>query len=131
MEPIALYAFLLGRFLLGGYFAWNGLNHLLQSKTMEGYAASKGVPFPRLAVVGSGLLILLGGLGILTGAYVGLSVCALVVFIVPVSVMMHGFWNVSEPNARMMEMILFAKNMALLGAVLMLLAIPTPWVFAL
>lgn len=123
-------AFLIGRILFGGYFLMNGLNHLIKFGMLQGYAASKGVPSPGLAVVVAGLLILLGGAGMLLGAYIQWAVAALVVFLVPVSFKMHNFWSVSDPQMKMAEMVNFTKNMALLGAALMILAIPTPWPYS-
>ena len=121
------YLFLLSRIIFGGYWIWGGINHFRQGTMMEPYAASKGVPFPKLAVYGSGVLIFLGGLGILLGVYIPLSVAALVVFLVPVTLMMHNFWTVSDLNMKMNDMIMFSKNVALLGASLAYIFIPTPW----
>jgi putative oxidoreductase len=45
-----------------------------------------------------------------------------VLFLVPVTIMIHPFWKVQDPAAKMGEMINFTKNLALLGAVLMMLA---------
>jgi hypothetical protein len=36
--------------------------------------------------------------------------------------MMHAFWKLKDPMARMSDMVNFSKNLALLGAVLLLLA---------
>lgn len=119
--------FLIGRILFGGYFLMNAINHFSKADMLSGYAAAKGVKSPKLAVFVSGLLLLAGGAGILLGVYVSWAVLALVLFLVPVSFKMHAFWKVSEPNMKMMEMVNFTKNMALLGAALMLLAISTPW----
>jgi putative oxidoreductase len=44
-----------------------------------------------------------------------------------VSFPIHNFWAVQEPQAKMTEMVNFMKNMALLGFVLMTVAIPRPW----
>jgi hypothetical protein len=43
------------------------------------------------------------------------------------SFFMHNFWAIQEPQAKMMEMVNFMKNMGLLGLVLMTIAIPRPW----
>lgn len=40
---------LLGRILLGGFFTYVGLNHLINPAAMAEYAASKGVPLPEVA----------------------------------------------------------------------------------
>jgi uncharacterized membrane protein YphA (DoxX/SURF4 family) len=94
---------------------------------LSGYAASKRVPAPKLATVVSGVLLLIGGLSILLGVYPVVGVAALVVFFVPVTFWMHDFWAVQDPMQRTIQMVNFAKNLALLGAALMLLAIPQPW----
>lgn len=122
--------FLIGRILFGGYFFFNGSNHLMKTRMMAGYAASKGVPAPKIAVIVSGLLIFLGGLGVLLGVYTKLSLLLIATFLVVVSFKMHAYWRVSEPNAKMSDMINFTKNMALLGANLMMLSVPTPWEFS-
>ena len=121
--------FLVGRVLFGGYFVMNGLNHFMKMGMMKGYASSKSVPMASMAVAITGLMILLGGLGILMGVYIQLSVLLLAIFLVFVTFKMHNFWAVTEPNMKMMEMVNFYKNMALLGAVLMMLFIPSPWVY--
>jgi putative oxidoreductase len=36
--------FLIGRLLFGGYFLYNGINHLRNREQMAPYAESKGVP---------------------------------------------------------------------------------------
>jgi putative oxidoreductase len=127
-----MYLFVLGRVLLGGYFIMNGYNHFAHSKMLAGYAGSKGVPMPSLAVPFTGLMLLVGGLGILLGVFIQLSIILISVFLIVTSFMMHQYWKVSDQMVRMGEEINFKKNMALLGAVLMLLAIPVAtWAFPL
>jgi len=99
-------------------------------RMMSDYAKMKGVPVPSVAVALTGLMMILGGLSMLLGIYPLVGVVLLVVFLIPVSFMMHNFWKVQDPQMRMGEMINFMKNMALLGAVLMLSAIPIPWPFS-
>ncbi|HAV10942.1 MAG TPA: DoxX family protein [Candidatus Moranbacteria bacterium] len=124
--------FAVGQILFGGFFILNAFNHLTKLDGMSAYAKSMGVPMPKLAVAGSGLLILFGGLGVLLGIYVKLAALMLVLFLLPVSFQMHAFWKISAPGQRMGEMTNFLKNMALLGAALMLLAIPaSSWVIKL
>lgn len=123
-------AFLIGRILFGGYFLMNAVNHFTKREMIAGYAASKGIPSANLAVVITGILLLVGGLGIILGVYIPWAVGAIVVFLIPVSFKMHAFWNIADPMAKMGDMVNFTKNMALLGASLMLLAIPTPWAFS-
>lgn len=107
-----------------------GMNHFMKNDMMTQYTASKGVPSARFAVYITGLLLLFGGLGMLLGAYTQWAVLLLVLFFIPVSFKMHNFWAISDPQAKMSEMVNFMKNMALMGAALMMLAIPVPWAFS-
>jgi putative oxidoreductase len=125
------YLFLLGRILFGGFFLINAFRHLTGFSAMAPYAASKGVPAPKMAVFGSGLLLALGGLSILLGAKPRWGVLFLALFLIPVSFTMHNYWADKDPQARQMNEIQFHKNLALLGAALMLLAIPEPWALSL
>lgn len=127
--------FLIGRVLFGGYFIMSGINHFAQHTMMTQYSGSKGVPAPGLAVGGSGLLILLGGLSVLLGFWPEIGLWLLVAFLVIVTPKMHNFWAITDPNQKMAEMINFTKNVALIGAALMMLkateAAFGPWPFSL
>lgn len=123
--------FLFGRILVGAYFLMMASNHLLNTQQMLGYAASKNVPMARLAVLGTGLLLLVGGLSVITGFQPVVGVIALSIFFLGVTPMMHNFWAIQDPQMRMMEMTQFTKNMALFGSALMFLAIQTPWALSL
>ncbi len=119
---------LVGRIIVGAYYLFNALNHLVFAPgQLAEYAASKGVPAPLLAVIVSGLLLLIGGLSILLGIFPRIGVLALVVFFLPVTFWMHDFWAIEDPQARMMQMVNFLKNLALMGSALIFLAIPEPW----
>lgn len=117
---------LIGQILFGGYFVMQGLNHFRNAGMLKEYTASLNVPSPGAAVFFTGLLLLLGGLGVLLeglipSLYTQIGLILLIVFLVPVTFMMHRFWERTEPQAKMMDMINFFKNLALLGAVLLLI----------
>lgn len=109
----------------------NGYNHFKNHQGLTGYAQSKGVPMASPLVWLTGLMLSLGGLGILLGVYIQFSVYLLSLFLVVVTFNMHRFWKVSDQMARMGEEVNFKKNLALLGALLILLAVPLPWAMAL
>ena len=123
-----IYLFFLGRILLGGYFIRSGIGHFQHLEGLTGYAQSKGVPMAKASVWVTGLMMLAGGLGILLGIYVQFSILLLVLFLLGTLVKMHRYWEASDPASRMNEDINFYKNLALIGSLLMLLAIPLPWV---
>lgn len=116
----------IGRIIAGLYFLQNAYNHLVKTNDLVGYAQSKGVPSPRLAIIGSGILLLLGGLALVTGMYMALGALLLIIFLLPVSFMMHAFWKIQEPQARAMEHVQFMKNMALVGLLLVLIGLLAP-----
>lgn len=121
------YLFLLGRVLYGGFFLFAGLGHFTGLATMTPYAAAKGVPAPKPAVLGSGVILVFGGLSIVLGLRPDWGVGLLVVFLVPTTVTMHNFWADTDPAARQVNQVMFMKNAALLGAALISLMIPEPW----
>lgn len=120
-------AFVIGRILIGAFFLIAAFNHFVRISMMAGYAKMKGTPTPRLAVGGGGVLLLLGGLSLLLGFHPTIGVLLLVIFLVPTSLMIHNFWALHDPQAKMTELVQFEKNIAILGLLLMTLLIPRPW----
>lgn len=119
-------AFLIGRILFAGVLLVMAFPHLKNYQQMAGYAGSKGVPAPALAVFGSGVVLLLGALSILTGIQPVIGVALIELFFLPVTLMMHDYWA-ADGEARAMQQIQFNKNVAIAGAALIFLAIPQPW----
>jgi putative oxidoreductase len=119
--------FLIGRILFGGYFLYNGINHLRNHSSLSQYAGSKHVPKPDLAVTGTGIAMLVGGTSILLGIKPKLGAAAIIGFLAGVSPIMHDFWRMEDPNQRMNDMINFTKNMALLGGAAALMGVEEPW----
>jgi putative oxidoreductase len=120
-------AFLIGRLVFGGFFLYNGINHLKERKSLGQYAGAKNVPIPEVAVVATGVALLAGGTSILLGVKPKLGAAAIAGFLAGVSPVMHNFWNVQDPNQRMNEMVHFSKNLALLGGALALMGMEEPW----
>ncbi len=109
---------LLGRFLFVLLFLMAGPNHF--SKQTVDFAASQGVPLASLAVPFSGILALAGGVSILLGYRAKVGAWLIVLFLVPVTLMMHKFWTVHDPMMAQMQMIMFMKNVAILGGALLI-----------
>jgi uncharacterized membrane protein YphA (DoxX/SURF4 family) len=122
---------LVGRILFGGYFVMSGYGHFFHHEDLVAYARSKKVPMANLGVFITGLLIFLGGLGVMLGVYIQWSLWAIILFLLVVTLFMHRYWQEQDAGARMSNRVNFYKNFALLGAALMLLMIPTPWIWAL
>jgi uncharacterized membrane protein YphA (DoxX/SURF4 family) len=122
--------FLAGRLLVGGMYLGAGIINLLHLEAKAGYTASKGLAHPELWVIVASLLLLLAGASLITGIRPKLGVGALVLFLVPVTVIMHNFWA-QTGLAQVAEMHAFMGNVGLLGSAVMFLAIPEPWPFSL
>ena len=75
--------FLIGRVLFDGFFVFSSYGHFAQADHMAAYAASKGILWPKLSVVASGLLVLVGGASILLGAQPAIGVACIVLFLIP------------------------------------------------
>ena len=115
--------FLLGRIVFGGFFLYNGINHLVQHKNMAQYVGSKKVPLPDAAVIATGVALTLGGASLLVGIKPKLGAATIAGFLAGVSPIMHDFWKAQDPEKRQSEMINFSKNMALLGSSLALMGV--------
>src|SRR5882762_10451881 len=83
----------LGRLFFVLIFLMSGPLHF--SKQEVAYAAAQGVPWPSILVPFSGVLAVAGGLSILLGYRAKLGAWLIVIFLVPVTVMMH-----NEPGAK-------------------------------
>lgn len=123
----------LARILLSLMFLQSGYAHLTQVKMMAGYTKGVGhVPMPELAVVGTGLMLLAGGLSLLLGYHPRIGSGLLFVFLVVVAFVMHAFWRETDPMQRAGQRAHFWKNLTLAGAMLWIIANPHwPWPWAL
>ncbi len=119
--------FLLGRAMFGGFFLYNGINHFQNQEMLAGYAGSKGVAAPHLAVPATGAMLIGGGASVLAGVQPRWGLTALIAFLVPTSLIMHRYWEHEDPQQRMPEAINFMKNLALVGAALTMMRLPEPW----
>ncbi len=112
------YIALVGRILYSSIFLMSAPGHFTAATIA--YSAGKGVPLASIAVPLSGAVALLGGLSILLGFKAKYGAWLIVIFLVPVTFMIHDFWTVTEPMMRQMQQIHFMKNLAMLGAALMI-----------
>jgi putative oxidoreductase len=109
---------LIGRILFSLIFLMAGPGHFAKG-TIQ-YAASQGVPLASIAVRLSGVLALVGGLSLLLGFKARWGAGLLLLFLVPVTLMMHAFWAVKDPAMAQMQQVNFTKNLALAGGALLI-----------
>jgi putative oxidoreductase len=68
----------------------------------------------------SGVLAITGGLMVATGFHGRSGACLLILFLLPVTLGMHRFWLISDPIKHSVQVSMFAKNISMLGAAMML-----------
>jgi putative oxidoreductase len=113
------YLVLLGRILYSAIFVSAAPGHF-KAGTIA-YAASKGVPLASILVPVSGMIAFLGGLSIILGYKARYGALLLVIFLVPVTAMMHNFWAVADPGPAQIQYIMFMKNLSMLGTALLII----------
>ena len=85
----------LGRFFFALIFLIAAPNHF--TRQTIAFSASQGVPLASIAVPLSGVLAIAGGLSILLGYRAKLGAWLIVLFLIPVTLMLHKFWTVQDP----------------------------------
>lgn len=131
VSMVADIGFLAGRGLFAVVVGYLAIGNLRDLQGAVAYADSKGAPIASIMVpLGSGML-LAGALSILLGVYPAIGGLAIVGFLVPVTPLMHDFWNAEGQQADN-EQVHFLKNVGLLGTALLLVALTTvEWPYAL
>ncbi|MSR07199.1 MAG: DoxX family protein [Gemmatimonadetes bacterium] len=107
-----------GRVLFALCFTVLTTGHFTQLAGLSGYAASKKVPAPKMAVLGSAAMAWVGSILIALGYHRYIGAGLVVLFLLPVTFMMHNYWTVTDPTGRMIDRIMFWKNLGLMGGAL-------------
>ena len=109
------------RLLMSAIFLLSAFGKLSDWSGTAGYMAAYGffaVPFFLAAAI---VLELGGGLSLLLGWKARWGALALIVFLIPATLIFHGFWAAPAAEAKM-QMINFLKNVSILGGLLMVVA---------
>lgn len=118
--PIAPPAYLapLGRILFAAVFLASVPGHF--TGPTIAMAHEHGVPFAEIAVPFSGVLEAIGATMIVLGYRARIGAWLLVLFLVPVTLMMHNFWAVPDPLGQQLQQVMFMKNISLIGGALLI-----------
>jgi len=115
----SLWAVPIGRTLFSLIFILSGINHF--SSGSISYAAGQGIPMADILVPISGLMALIGGLSVFLGYHARVGATLLLLFLVPVTILMHNFWSYTDPELAQVQMTHFMKNLSLIGASVLIL----------
>ena len=109
-------AALAGRVLLAVLFLLSGIGKLTQPGMTLAYISAAGLPFPQLALVGSALIELGGGVALIAGYRTRVAAALLAVFSVLAALFFHS--ALYDQN----QLIHFLKNFAIAGGLLQVVA---------
>jgi uncharacterized membrane protein YphA (DoxX/SURF4 family) len=113
--------FLIGRVLFALVFINSGvLIHLVGRRQGVEYARAYGVPVPELGVPLTGVMAVAGGLMIVFGIWADLGALLIAAFLLLITPMMHAFWREEEAQMRQTQLVMFMKNISMLGGALVL-----------
>lgn len=138
MKVIRLCSIVLARFVLSSVFLvsaltsmfrWQETENLLLSTLSDwqdytsfseeiSYFLGALIPWTSVLLLVGTLLQLGGGLFVLLGIREKLGAGLLLIFLVPTTILLHQFWFI-EGSAREMETMLFLKNLAIMGGLIM------------
>ncbi|HYS07235.1 MAG TPA: DoxX family protein [Myxococcales bacterium] len=118
MDAISKGAQLIGRVAHGLIFLVSGFGKLTAWSGTAAYAASKGVGTALLAIAAA--LEPLGAISIVLGFKARWGALALLIFLVPVTLVFHNFWAVPAQQQQL-EMVNFLKNLGIAGGLLIVL----------
>jgi len=109
----------IGRVLFSLIFVASVFSHF----SSEGIhsAAAHGVPFAQVLVPLSGILALAGGLSVMLGYRARFGAFLLLLFLVPVTLIMHRFWGLPDPRVAALQRVMFLKNLSMIGGALVLM----------
>lgn len=106
---------LISRVLLSALFIMSGINKILNPVATQQYMASFGMPLTGLLLIAAIVIELAGGLSVLLGYKARWGAIALVIFLIPATLIFHTNF------ADQMQTIQFMKNLAILGGLLMII----------
>ncbi|MEE1652752.1 DoxX family protein [Brachymonas sp. G13] len=112
---------LIGRLLLAALFLPAGISKLTGFAGTVGYIQSVGMPLPELAAIVGAAVEILGALALIVGFRTRIAALVLGGFTLVASFFFHAYWS-APADAQMVQQLLFNKNIAVVGGLLVLAA---------
>ena len=115
-------AMFLGRVFLALLFVVSGIGKITGYAGTAALMASKGLPMVEILLPLTIAVELGGGLMLAMGWKTRWAAAALFLFLIPTTLIFHQFWGI-DPKLMQMQKVNFLKNVAIMGGMLMVLAI--------
>lgn len=110
---------LVGRVLISIIFLYEAYDCMFYFKETQATMTEYGLTWKQdLVLIGATICLVLGGILLLIGYRSGLGAVLILLYWIPVTFIMHSFWNDPIEEQRI-EAILFMKNLAIIGGLLM------------
>ena len=107
----------LNRAFLATIFILSGMGKFAQWDATAQYMTAQGMPLVYFFLLAAGLLEITAGVLLLIGYRTRVAATVLTLFLIPVTLIFHDFWNLQGPE-RQMQMINFLKNLAIMGGLI-------------
>jgi putative oxidoreductase len=108
---------LLSRFLLAAIFVVSGCGKIANFQGTVAMAGSAGLPLPAFSIAIAALVEIIAGLALLAGWQVRWASLALIVFLIPATLIFHAA-HLADAGQGSLQMIEVLKNLAIMGGLL-------------
>lgn len=113
---------LIGRILISAIFFFEAIDSIMFAEKTKATMAEYGLLWkPDLILYTAIIALMIGALMVLIGYRIRFGVWLLLLYWIPVTCIVHPFWNVAEDVQRI-QAILFMKNIAVAGGLFMIAA---------
>jgi putative oxidoreductase len=113
------YGPLAARVLVSQIFLLSGVMKLLDPAGTQQQMAERGMFWVPLFFAGAVVFELAGGLSLLLGYKARLGALALLLFLIPVTLVFHSWWTYADPTPRRVNMLMFLHNLTLMGGLVL------------
>jgi len=125
MNSFQLYGLAAARVLVGVVFLTTGFGNIAQAPAAKALAnhGAPGALVPLLMLAGRTIKIV-GGFGLILGIHSQIAAIAVIAFLIPATLVGHGFWQVRGTPTYIQQRLQFLKNAAMTGGLLFIAATP-------
>lgn len=125
MQTLSKLTLPIGRMFMGALFLVSGLLKIADFTEVSTWMASSGLMGTDALLAITIAIEAFGGLLLVLGWQTRKAALMLALFLVPVTVVFHGFWSADAANFKA-QLTAFLKNFAILGGLLILISRSTP-----
>jgi putative oxidoreductase len=113
----------LGRVMLCTIFVMSTVgNKIPNFNAVADLMGTKGIPAPKVMLVGAIVFLIAGSLSIILGYKARIGATLLLIFLVLATYYFHDFWHVTDEKVKQEQMIQFMKNLGMMGAMVLIIA---------